>query len=333
MAWDPAAKVLARVEGGATGANREDLVDQITMVSPWETPFISRIGTSASTSIVHGWTVDRLRAPAKGNTTTSGADAGAASQLSPRRATNDCQLYSGTVAVSTSQQASDKAGRQDDVNYQVWKEMLALLTDCETDYLGVQAKQADAGAGALLAGLGSYVWNGTIAGTIDGGALAAEVDYSTTPGWADGTQERTAGTARALTEAIFNGVVEAVWTAGGHPNSVYTDMSIKSGIGMHFTGSATKYQNLDDAQMTANVDIYDSPGGRLEIVPTRHATGLAYIVEDALVARADFIPLNSRPLAVIGHSDRELCEMQTTIEVKNGEGLGAIYDITAPVGA
>ena len=331
MAWDSVAQIVARSEQGPEGVNREDLSDQITMVSPWELPLMGRIGSNAATGIDHGFPLDRLKPPAAGRTGTSGGSYGTPSMQSPKRSTNWCQSVRDAADVSTIQQASDKAGRSNDLAYQVWKTMKFVLTCVETDYMGWQAKQADAGSGALLGGLGSYIWHPTEA-TIDGGATGTEVDYSTTPGWADGTQARSAGTTRALTETIFDGVIESVWQAGGNPNSVYTTMPIKNGIGKVFSGVATKYQNLDDRQLQAGVDIYDSVAGRLEIVPCRHIPAeTLYVIEDALLARSDLIPLYSRPLGVTKAADEEGIEIVTTLEVKNGEGLGAIYDITKPV--
>ncbi len=310
----------------ANEANREDLVDQIFMVSPYETPWLARMDSSAAYATSHDWPVDKLEAPASDNATLEGDDAGTVTGEVPNRPTNFTQQFEKVRKVSTIQQAVDKPGRQDDLNYQLWKGSLSILTDVETTFFANQAKRADNGTLAgLLAGAQSWLYT-----TVDGGATSTEVDYSGV-GYANGTLTRTPGTPRALTEDMARAAVAAIYDAGGNPSSWYTSMTIKSGISKYFEGIATKYQNLDDRQIQAGVDIYDSEAGRVEIVPCRHTGGSSlFMMQDDMWARSDLIPLNSQPLAKTGHADKEMLEIVTTLEARNEESSGAIYDITAP---
>ena len=42
---------------------REDLTDMIYNIDPYDTPFLTAIGTGNATAITHQWQTDALRAP------------------------------------------------------------------------------------------------------------------------------------------------------------------------------------------------------------------------------------------------------------------------------
>lgn len=100
--------------------NREDLSDIIYNISPVETPFLSMAGRSKAKARRHEWQTDSL-ASAATNQAVEGDDATANTATPTVRVSNDCQILSKVVAVTGTQEAVDKAGRNSEMSYQIAK--------------------------------------------------------------------------------------------------------------------------------------------------------------------------------------------------------------------
>jgi len=105
--------------GNATNAGeREDLANFISMISRDEVPFLSSIGRTKATAILHEWQTDELSAPvagqvAEGVTFATQAAAQAAEPFRTRLA-NYCQINSKVVQVTGTKRAVDQAGVADE---------------------------------------------------------------------------------------------------------------------------------------------------------------------------------------------------------------------------
>ena len=91
---------------------REDLSDVIYSISPTDVPFMSSIGKTKATAVLHEWQVDSLAAPVLDNYAVEGATASDATISPTTRVGNRCQIAQKTVKISGTLQAVDKAGRK-----------------------------------------------------------------------------------------------------------------------------------------------------------------------------------------------------------------------------
>jgi hypothetical protein len=91
---------------------REDLSDVIYSISPTDVPFMSSIGKTKATAVLHEWQVDSLAAPVLDNYAVEGATASDATMSPTTRVGNRCQIAQKTVKISGTLQAVDKAGRK-----------------------------------------------------------------------------------------------------------------------------------------------------------------------------------------------------------------------------
>src|SRR6185312_2112662 len=83
--------------------NREDLVDEIYMISPTDTPFQAAIGKVKARAVLHEWLPDSLAAAAA-NAQLEGDDIQSfAAVTPPSRASNRCQISYKDVIVSGTQ--------------------------------------------------------------------------------------------------------------------------------------------------------------------------------------------------------------------------------------
>src|SRR5690606_17205961 len=169
--------------------NREDLVDTIYNISPTDTPFQSMIGKVKATAVLHEWQPDALAAPAA-NAQLEGDDIDTFSAVAPpSRAQNRCQISYRNVIVSGTQDAVSKAGRKQEIVYQLMKRGKELRRDMEFILTQNQAPAVgNASTPRQLRPLcGWYATNALRgAGGANGTPTAAAVD----------------GTQRALTESM-----------------------------------------------------------------------------------------------------------------------------------
>ena len=108
--------------GTIAGANnREDLIDLITLVNPYETPFFSMVQKGTALHTLHEWQTEGLQ-----NTATGGAakfnEGGAfsASSINDRtRLNNLCEIFRKDIQVSNTQRAVRPAGIKDEYLHQV----------------------------------------------------------------------------------------------------------------------------------------------------------------------------------------------------------------------
>lgn len=110
--------------------NREDLSDIIYMISPTETPVVSKLPRVKASHTKHEWLTDTLAAAAA-NRRIEGDDK-TAQTASPRtRIDNYCQISDKVVQVSGTQRAMNTAGVEDELSYQTAKVGKELKRDIE----------------------------------------------------------------------------------------------------------------------------------------------------------------------------------------------------------
>lgn len=297
---------------------REDLSNVINRVDNEETPFYSKSRKVAAKQTYHEWQTDALEAPAA-NAHVQGDDTTASAITPTVRLGNYTQIMKKAFTISETLEATDRAGRAGEAAYQKVMRTKAIRRDFELAMFANNAKVAGSNSVAgELAGAPTWLTSNTSAGA--GGADAT----------GDGTDARTDGTARAFTEADFNTVLQSIWTNGGNPDTVYLSADNQT-IASGFSGNAPRrHTSTADGTVNNFVDIYVTPWGRVEFMPSIHVRSSdVLIVQDDMWCVANLRPLTSTKLAKTGDSEKYQLVMEATIECKNEKASGLVADTGA----
>jgi len=303
---------------------REDLSDVIYNISPTDTPFMSSIGKTKATAVLHEWQTDSLAASVLTNYAVEGATASDATMSPTTRVGNRTQIAQKTIKISGTLQSVDKAGRKSEKAYQLAKASAEIKRDMETSLLSNQtAANGDSSTARKLGGL--QAWLNT---NYDGGTSGVA--------GASGTTARTNGTNRTFTEDILKVVVRKVYAAGGNPKVLMVNPAHKQLVSA-FTGiAAQRFMAPANTPTTiiSAADVYLSDFGSISVVPNRFMTStntcdeVAYVLDPDMAAIAYLRPFQTNELAVTGDNESTQLLAEYTLEVRNEAAHGIIADIT-----
>lgn len=297
---------------------REDLGDVISRISPEKTPFKTEIGTTKASATNHQFLKDDLAAANKDNAAIEGADAVFGTLVPPTKISNTTQNFVKYVQVSATLQAVNTAGTKDEYARQVAKVGAELNRDIESALVSSNAAIFGSGSTAGKLG-GAEAWIKT---NISHGAGGSTAGYT-----AGAVGAVVNGTARGLTEAMFNDMIQNVWTQGGDPTLVIAPGKLKQKIST-FAGNGTKYQDANSKTIYQGVDYYVSDFGKHQIIPHQFMSATTVIAFDpSLWAVATLRPLKKIDLAKTGDSDKKMLVTELTLECKNEAGNGKIADV------
>jgi len=304
---------------------KEDLQEALVSISPTETPFMSSIGTKKISNTYFEWATVDLAAAVSTNRVMEGENApGNDAPTNAVRLANYSQISDKVVEVSDTNEAVNGVGDAQRIAKQVAYKLKELKRDMETMLVGDNnaAVAGSSGTARETASLSAFLTtnvdrgatgaNGTLSGTTSGYPNAAATD----------------GTLRALTEAMLQGVIASCWDEGAEPTMVLCGSGVKQKISSTFTGSATKFKNVDDKKVVAAVDIYVSDFGELQIVPSRFVRSRDVFVLDPSQARVAYLSnTKQKLLARTGHSERRLISAEYGLQVDTEKAHGVIADI------
>jgi hypothetical protein len=304
--------------------NREDLTDMIYNISPTDTPILSAVEVGKATATKHEWQTAALTAADTSNRVLEGDDATTDASNVTVRLDNICQISDKVGRVTGTQQAIDKAGRDDELAYQEVMKGKELKIDMEALLFGAGANTAkDVGADAtarVTAGILCWLKTNISKGT----GSAAD------PSAATGAYVRTDGTQRVFAESQLKSVLQSCWTNGGKPETIFVGGFNKQAFS-GFTGRASPTEDTSKKKIVASVTAYESDFGTVKVVPARNMRS-----RDALVLQTDmwkicymkgrkFVTI---PLARTGDSERFQMLSEYTLECCNEKASGLIADLT-----
>lgn len=300
---------------------REDLTDVIHDLTPTETPFMNAIEKGSAKNTYHEWQTDALAAASGTNKVVEGDDPGNDTIDPTVRLGNYTQLSDKVVQVSSSQQASNNAGRGNELSYQTMKRSKELKRDMETTLTGNYASVAgDASTARASAGFEAWIQTNDSRGSggsntaFSGGIQAAATD----------------GTQRVFTETLLKDVLQLCWENGGEPTMVMVgafnkkQMSAFSGI-----ADAVRETGNKRATIVGAADVYVSDWGQLNIVANRFSRSRsALVVDPSMFKLCYYQRFNTTDLAKQGHSDRKMLAVEYTLESCNEKSSGVVADLT-----
>lgn len=314
--------------------NREDLEDVIYQISPVETPFFTMAARTDASATYHEWQTDALTAAAA-NKNVEGDDAVNGTSTPTVRLGNHCQILTKYAVVSDTQNAINKAGRGNEMSYQVAKRLAELKRDAE--FALTQNQGSSAGSATVarsLASVESWLTNPTGAATAGNSTSIGTGTAQTTPGFSGSTV--TAPTDSTVTGAsdvtVLKSIIAQCWTAGGNVGIVMCGGTQKQRIS-GFTGIATLYREAGStARGTAIVgaaDVYVSDFGEHRIVPNRFQRNRTILLLDMdYWAVAYLRKVSQKELARTGAAQKRFIDTEMTLVARNPQSSAKIADVS-----
>lgn len=304
--------------------NREALADMIYDISPTETPFMSNAGRGKATATFEEWQTDALDAATADNIVIEGDDATTNTASPTTRLGNYTQISDKTPRVARTQDAVNSAGRRKEMSYQIVKRGKELKRDIEKRLCSTQAAAVGTAAtGRQCAGIGAWLWTNQVK---KGSAATTVAVTAGAP-----TTDPTAGTAGTFTEANLKTAISNCWTQGGSPNMVLVGSHNKQ-VASGFSGIATQYrQNPQKGPgvIIGAADVYVSDFETVNIVPSRFTpTDNVYVLDMEYWEVKYLDPIQKKPLAKTGHSDRQLIWAEYTLCAKAPDSSSKIFTTT-----
>jgi hypothetical protein len=299
---------------------REELSNVISNISPEETPFQSNVGSESISNTFFEWQTDSL-ASTSTTPVINGDDVASFDATSATtRLGNYTHIRRRTVIVADNLEAVDKAGRDNELAYQLAKRGKELKRDIEAVLLANNARVAgNTSTAPETAGLGAWIATNDNVGT--GGAAPT----------GDGTDARTDGTQRAFTEAMLKDVMQQTWSSGGNPSVLMVGPFNKQAVSA-FTGiAAQRYQAPSEGPTTiiGAADIYQSDFGAVTVVPNRFQRDRDAFVLDPEYASVCYLrPIQQVELAKTGDAEKRMVIAEFGLKVMNEAAHGIIADLT-----
>lgn len=284
--------------------NREDLTDFIATITRHETPVYSGLEKVKVSATYHEWQKDAL-STGSANAAVEGADFSFALPAARTRVGNWTQIFTKTIEVSETQRAVSVAGLEDEYAYQLEKRMKEIATDIEVAILTGTGNSGASGTARKLKGILPFLTSNVETGTGSG--------------------------AEALSETMYNDLLQTIWAAGGRPDYTYVNGFQKRKISA-FATSNTRYVEVSGssgAEIANTVSVYHSDFGvqRIELDPFMPSDQLLALQKDMCkvgVLRG----IKQSEVATVGDAKRGALVGEMTLEVRNEAALGKITGLT-----
>lgn len=296
---------------------REDLSDEIAIVAPLKTPFISSIRVKDAKQTLFEWQTDTIDAAISTNQQLEGDDYTASAVTATVRRSNTCEISTKVPRVTGTERVVSTAGREDELEYQIAKFFLALKRDVETSALkNTIEATGNSTTARVTGGLPTWLTSNDSRGV--GGVEGGTGDTAATD----------AGTARPFTETLLQDVHQLCYVSGADPSLLMLGAYNKRAMSS-FTGNATRMKSAEDKRLIAAIDIYDGDFGELAVVPNLFQRARdAYLIDPEYAAFCSLRPWQMEELSKTGDSDMMLLLVEWGLEVTNQAAHGVVADLT-----
>ena len=298
---------------------REQLMDKIWNVSVAETPTLALIGKESVEGPFVEWLNDTFRAGAS-NKVEQGNTATPTARTNASRYSNRTQISEDVMSITGTQQAAEKAGGKDEVAYQRTKSMMEVKKDIEFGTL--QNTTAITAAGGTAPQARGFL--GFIATNTSKGASGVDPNPLSNTAPTDGTQ-------RAFTETLLKDVLKLMFD-NGSPDMDNIYALIPSAQRTTFDGflaGQTRFDKAEDKTLTATLEVYIGPFGRVKAVNARHMRSReVFLINRGYAKLGTLRKMNAKPLGVRGDAYEEQVNCEWTLIVNNEKAHGAVRDLT-----
>jgi hypothetical protein len=316
------AKVANAYTTYAARGNREDLSDRIYNIDPFDTPVFNSAGRRNVTNRTFDWQTEKLPAPDGDNARQEGFELNRAPGTPTTRQKNVCQISSRDATVSGSQEASNAAGRPNEMGAQMALKSKALKRDMEIILCSAQAiNYGDDSANpvprrtrGLLHWLKTNMfvpYDAAANGGAGGPAItlpASETDaFPAVP-----VNKRV-----VFSEAILRTMFSRAYDNGAAPTVLFLPPLLKQTFST-FQGRESSQVAVGKTEVSATVDIYVSDFGRIKALPTRWMdSSVALGIDPDYFKVAYFRTLRQIPISKIGDAETRMILAEWGLEVGN----------------
>lgn len=313
------AKVTNAVATYDVTTNREHLADQVYRISPADTPFMAAVPRVKATAVLHEWSTQALASVNSSNARLEGDALSRAASTTPARRQNYCQISSRDATVTGTQRATNPAGIDDMMAYQMSLKSLELRKDMEAILLGNTGQNA--GNTTTARTLRSF--NAWISGNGSRGANGADSTAATAAA-TDGTT----GDLRTFTEEMLKDAIKDAYDDGGEPTLVLVGTFNKQKFS-NFTGRASARENVSVGTVQGAAELYASDFGTLKVVPNRTQRGRdAFVVDTTKVAVAGLRMFEPQELGRVGDAVTRDIISEYTLEMRHPDAHALVADLT-----
>jgi hypothetical protein len=279
---------------------KEDISDYITTLSPTDTPFGSTIASEKVHNTLFQWQEDALAAVNLSNAAVDGFDASEALLVATTMRSNYTQILQKAIKVAATTDATQRYGRAKETAYQVMKAGKEVKRDLEAIMLSGQTSAA--GSSSVARKMASY-------------------QAMVTTGV--GLDPHTGGASTAMTETVFLGVLQQLFTNGVDPEILMIPPGEALAIAA-YAAVAGRYRTIPTEDKASRktlvnvVDLYVSPFGEVKVVLNRFQLATDYLIFSTEYWKTQTLrPWTREPLAKIGDSDRQLIVGEYSLKHKN----------------
>lgn len=299
--------------------NREDLADQVYRINPSDTPFMTAVPRVKATAVLHEWSTQALSSINTTNARLEGDALTRASSTAPARRQNHCQISSRDATVTGTQRATNPAGIDDMMAYQMSLKSLELRRDMESILLGNTGQNA--GSTTTARTLRSF--NAWLSGNGSRGTGGADSTAATAA-----ATDATTGSIRTFTEDMLKDAVLDAFTDGGEPNLVLVGPFNKQKFST-FTGRSTSQVVVRQDVVDGAAELYRSDFGVLKVVPNRSQRDRdAFIVDTTKVAVAGLRMFEPQELGRVGDAITRDIISEYTLEMRHPDAHAGVFDLT-----
>ncbi len=259
---------------------------------------------------------DGMQLNVLGNAAIEGADAPFTGFTNRVRKQNYTQIFTSTVSVSGSLQASRLHGVADELDYQKQERLRELLRDLENTVInGVAAASDPQGSSTVRRSMRGII------PTIETNRFAPGVGPIPDGGGASDT---------VLTEAVLNAALEQVWeSSNGSVDTIVLNGTQKRALNS-FIGSDRRF-SAEDEVFKNMVSVYESDFGVCRVILTRWVPADTVLMLDS--SRLAVVPMASRsfhfkPLASTGDSTSGQVIGEYTLEMRNENAHGLLSGLS-----
>lgn len=285
----------------ATG-NREDLTDVIATITRHETPLFSDSAKVPAKATYHEWQTDSL-STGSSNAAIEGADFAFSIPSARTRIGNYTQIFTKTLEVSETQRTVSVAGLEDEFAYQMEKRMKEIATDIEAQLFSGSSASGASGTARQLEGLLNFISTNVETGSGTGN--------------------------EALTEDMYNDLLQTIWDSGGRPDVTYVNSFQKRQISSFSTSNTRYLQMGDEKRLINSVSVYESDFGVQEIkLEPFIASGTVAAVQSDMVRIGMLRGIKPEDVAKVADSKRGALVGELTLEVGNEAACGKITQLS-----
>lgn len=296
---------------------REELKDKIWNVSVSETPTLALVGKEPVETTNPNWLTDSFRAGAS-NKKEQGNAATPTARTDVVRYSNWTQISDDTFAITGTQEAVDKAGGQSEVAKQEAKSMTEVKKDVEFGFLQNSTSIAPAsGVAPQARGLLGFIATNTDFGS--GGANPNPLTNTA----------QTDGTLRTAAESQLKTVLQKMFDSGAPMDNLYA--MIPSNLRSTYDGflaGQTRFDKAEDKTLTATLEVYIGPFGRVKFVNARHMRTREVFVLNPEYAKLGILrKMDTKEIGRRGDAIERQTIVEWTTIVKNEKALAAMRDL------